>query len=314
MIGKQGEHVFVQWALDHHLSANKAEIDIGVNFFCQVMSPVINSGSVESAGPMLAAQVKTVEGEDKPRLRINRIDAADLLRQTQATCLFGVRLSDKSIHFQFLTKEFVDQLLSFLKTNRNELSISHASMSDDLELFRKQLRRYTNPFEQLQLRIHLIKRRLVTAIPGADFVVQSTEEDTVCHFYVPCEADAFIVEPSAREEVRNQIFRGGSIDPRDDRVDFHPLILDALEETQSSALHLIHERPAKVLVSVRWKDSQATEQFEMHVFEDEVSFVHRAGLRLTITSKTKKTKNGTLHATESKIFVPCAGCHSAAAI
>src|SRR5580693_5560368 len=80
VIGKQGELAFAQWALDHNLSANKAETDVGVDYFCQVLSPVTGSESMEGAGPILGAQVKTVDDEEKPRLKLNRIDATDLLR------------------------------------------------------------------------------------------------------------------------------------------------------------------------------------------------------------------------------------------
>jgi hypothetical protein len=114
VIGKKGEHAFAQWALDHQLSANKADTDVGVDFFCQVMGPVADSESIEGAGSILGAQVKTVDDEDRPRLKLSRIDVTDLLRQNQATCLFGLRLSDSSVRFQFLTKEFIDQLLGFL--------------------------------------------------------------------------------------------------------------------------------------------------------------------------------------------------------
>jgi hypothetical protein len=82
----------------------------------------------EGTGPILGAQVKTVDDEEQPRLKLNRIDATDLLRQSQATCLFGIRLSDKSIHFQFLTKEFIDQLLSFLQTTSAEFSIVYENI------------------------------------------------------------------------------------------------------------------------------------------------------------------------------------------
>jgi hypothetical protein len=68
VIGKQGELAFAQWALDHQLSANKADTDVGVDFFCQVMAPVANSESIEGAGSILGAQVKAVDDEDKPRL------------------------------------------------------------------------------------------------------------------------------------------------------------------------------------------------------------------------------------------------------
>jgi hypothetical protein len=185
VIGRQGELAFEQWALAQNLSPNRAEIDVGVDYFCQVMSPVVGATSIEGAGPILAAQVKTVEGHDNPRLKLSRIDATDLLRQTQTTCLFGLLLTDRSVHFQFVTKDFIDLLLNFLGTSNKEVSIPYASMSDDRMLFTRLLQKYANPFSQLQLRIHLIKRRVGKAIAGANLEVQSTEEDTVCHVYVP---------------------------------------------------------------------------------------------------------------------------------
>lgn len=127
VIGKQGELAFQAWALDHHLSPNKAETDIGLDFFCQVMAPVAGAASIEGAGPTLGAQVKSFDDDEKPRLKLSRIDATDLLRQTQATCLFGLRLADSSVRFQFLTNEFMDRLLDFLDTDHEHFSIASLS-------------------------------------------------------------------------------------------------------------------------------------------------------------------------------------------
>jgi hypothetical protein len=268
------------------------------------MSPVPGSASIEGAGPVLGAQVKTVDDEEKPRLKLNRIDATDLLRQTQATCLFGIRLSDKSIHFQFLTKEFIDQLLSFLQTAGDEFSIAYENMSNGSALFHRLLQKYTNPFEQLQLRIHLIKRRVVTAISGADLMVQSTNEDTVCHVYVPRASSAFTIDPSVREKVRLQVLREGKVDPRVGGVKLHPVILDALKETRSSVLNLVSASTERIRIGIRWQGKSATQQFERHVYETEVAYVHRGGLRLTMDTKPKKVGDVHVHAMESELFHP----------
>jgi hypothetical protein len=304
VIGKQGELTFEQWAMNHQLSANKAEIDVGLDFFCQVMSPVPGSASIEGAGPILGAQVKTVDDEDKPRLKLNRIDATDLLRQTQATCLFGIRLSDNSIHFQFLTKEFIDQLLGFLKTPADEFSIAYAAMSNDSGLFQRLLQKYTNPFEQLQLRIHLVRRRVVTAISGADLIVQSTNEDTVCEVYVPQASSAFTIDPSARERFRLQVLREGKVDPRLDGVKLHPVILDALKETRSSVLNLVSDRTQTIRIGICWQGKSAALQFQRHIYETEVAYVHRGGLRLTMDTTTKKVGDVHVHSMESELFHP----------
>ncbi|MGA8025650.1 MAG: hypothetical protein WB992_00790 [Bryobacteraceae bacterium] len=304
LIGKDGELAFARWAFRHQLSANKTETDIGVDFFCQVMSSVPVAGSMEGEGSILGAQVKTVENEEKPRLKPNRIDATDLLRQTQVTCLFGLRLSDESVHFQFLTKEFIDRLLRFLDTGDREFSIAYASMSDDGALFQRLLQKYANPFKQLQLRIHLIKRRVIKAISGADLVVRSSNEGTVCQVYVPSVCSAFTVEPSAREKVRLRALRGGYIDPEEEGVNLHPILVDALEQTQSSALQLIGAGAGKVNVSISWREQQVTEPFSQHSYGTEVSYVHRAGLRLTWNTQPEPAPYGYAHRVESEIFNP----------
>jgi hypothetical protein len=39
--------------MDHQLSPDKAETDLGVDYFCQVMTPVPGSQSIEATGAIL---------------------------------------------------------------------------------------------------------------------------------------------------------------------------------------------------------------------------------------------------------------------
>jgi hypothetical protein len=268
------------------------------------MTPVPGSKSVEATGAILSAQVKTVEGAENPRVKLSRVDATDLLRQKQATCLFGLRLSDGSIHFQFLTREFIDCLTDFLASSHDEFSISHENMSDDGPVFQKLLRRYTDPFEQLRLRIHLVRRRVTSAISGADLTVQSTGEDTVCQVYVPWAASAFTVEPSARENVRLRVLRGGDISAEQTGVQLHPAIIDVLEETRTSLLSVVGVTGERANVGIEYQTRTATERFSRHSYESEISYVHRAGLRLTYDTDTTVLGGAHVHAMESEIFEP----------
>lgn len=160
VIGEKGEPLFRSWALDHHLTANKTTTDIGIDFFCQLMAPVGDADSGEGQGPLLAAQVKTVEDGDDARLMLDRIDATNLLRQTHATRIFGICLSDGSVHFQFIDRAFIDRLVAFLQGDHEHLSISYKTMADEANLFLRLLKRYTHSFEQTQLRVHLIQQRV----------------------------------------------------------------------------------------------------------------------------------------------------------
>ena len=217
IIGEKGELLFRDWALDHHLVANKATTDIGIDFFCQAAKAVAGSESLEAIGSILGAQVKTVGEGENARLTLNRIDATDLLRQTQATCIFGIRLADKSVRFQFLDRSFIDHLLEFLDGNNKQLTISYKSLSDDMSLFLRLLNRYINPFEQNQLRIHLIQQRLKSGIPGSKFSIESTDEETISKISIPWITSAFSIDPEAMKETRLKFLREGDFDPEQER-------------------------------------------------------------------------------------------------
>jgi hypothetical protein len=304
VIGEQGELAFQQWALKRQLSANKAHIDVGIDFFCQVMSPVPGSTSLEAVGSILGAQVKTVDENENPSLKLDRIDAIDLLRQNQPTCVFGLRLSDGSVRFQFLNIEFMDRLLKFLDTDRESVSISYADLSGDPALFERLLGKYSNAFEQLQLRIHLIKKRMTKAIPGADLSIQSTGVGTKSRIYVPTVSSAFLVDEGAREKIRLKMLREGTIDPLEDGVNLHPAVLNAIRETQSSLVELAAQSGKRVTVGIRWRDKYASEPFERYAYDSEIAFVHRAGLRLTWDTKRENVSGVYMHATESELFKP----------
>jgi len=305
IIGEEGELLFRRWALKHHLTANEAKQDIGIDFFCQVMAPVSDSTSVEGKGPVLGAQVKTVEDGEDARLIINRIDAADLLRQTQATCLFGIRLSDESVHFQFVDRNFIDRLVAFLDTENDQLTTGYKTLAADSPLFLRLLKRYTNPFEQIQLRMHLIQQRVSSGIPGSRLSVVSTGEETHSVVGVPWIPAAFSVDEKARDQVRLKFLREGIIDPEQEGIALHPVIGEALRDTNSSAAVVSGRGAVVTKVRVRLGDATAVQPFEYREFGTEKNFVHRSGLRITIDRATEKLSDGHhYHSMESEVFRP----------
>ncbi len=304
IIGKKGEMAFEQWALDNQLSPNKADTDLGVDYFCQIMRAVSGSKSLEGAGSILAAQVKTVEDSERPRLVLNRIDATDLLRQTQTTCLFGLCLADGSVHFQFLTKNFIDLLTEFLEGERKELTIPYRQMSSDGAHFAKLLGKYSNPYEQLQLRIHLVTRRVRNAIVGAKLSVQSYEEGTVLQVFVPWEASAFTVESSLRDSVRLRVLRGGGISSDVAGVQLHPVIMEALNDMGGASLNVTSVAEEIVNVGIQYQGVTATERFSRYRYESEIAYVHRAGLRLTYDTQPTRIDEAYVHRLECEIFEP----------
>lgn len=304
IIGEKGELLFRGWALEHQLAANKTTTDIGIDFFCQVAEPVPGSTSLEGKGPILGAQVKTAS-EGDARLTIDRIDATDLLRQTQATCLFGIRLSDKSVRFRFVDRSFIDQLIEFLNGRNKQLSIAYKDLSDDAGLFLRLLKRYTNPFEQNQLRIHLIQRRLNSGIPGSRLTIESTADDTLSQISVPWIASAFSIDRKAKEDVRLKFLRDGYFDLEQEGVELHPAIGQALRETNSSSVRVLGGSSVPALVKVQFQNESAVETLDYREFGTEKSFAHSSGLRITMDRTTVQGADGHhRHPMESEVFRP----------
>lgn len=304
IIGETGEILFRRWALDHHLTANKCATDIGIDFFCQAVAPVAGSGSLEAKGPVLAAQVKTTEN-DNSRLSIDRIDATDLLRQTHATCLFGISLVDESVRFQFVDRTFIDRLVAFLDGNTQELSISFKKMASDARLFLRLLNKYTNPFEQMQLRVHLIQRRLKVGIPEAEFSVESTGEETLARVYVPWISSAFTAAPESKEKIRLSFIREGIVDLGLEGVHIHPAIEEALRSADGTRAIITGLGSVLTTVKVCWQGASATQPFDYRKFGTEKNFVHRSGLRITVDRATVQASNGEYrHVTQSELFRP----------
>ncbi|HTF70414.1 MAG TPA: hypothetical protein VK638_47840, partial [Edaphobacter sp.] len=250
---------------------------------------------------MLGAQVKTVEDADAARIVLNRLDAEDLLRQTQATCLFGLHLQKGTVHFQFVNQGFMDSLLGLLDSKNKTFTIPFAEMSSDRMLFERQLRKLADPIEQSRLRIHLIKRRLKKAIPGVELYVGLTDDDTTYRVDVPWISAAFSIAPHARETARLQPFHEGTIDPDQGGVALHPAILQVFDEMKISKLTVRGATDRTERLTIQWKDKRATQNFEIRIFEDEVSYVHKSGLRLTMTA-ARKTPDGYVHEFQSDIF------------
>lgn len=303
-IGKRGEDYFRYWATSHHINATRPDFDMGIDFLCQVLAPVSGSKSLEGVGSMFGAQIKTVQsGGPSSRIVLDRKDATDLLRQTQATCIFGVQLDSETVFFKFLDEDLMDRLQDFLKSDNAQWTMTYSNMSSDLSLFEKELLRKVHPNFQSRLRIRRANQRLVEAIPGSEFSLSTSSDYVAARVVVPSVSEAYQIEPIAKEEARLQIFERGYVDPSLEGVSLHPAIGRIVEEMQSSLLVLIGATGHTVDVRVRSGAEEAVAEFEVRTFGDEVSLVHSAGLRLTY-SAARKDEQGYVHHLEHNLFSP----------
>ncbi|WP_263378427.1 hypothetical protein [Granulicella paludicola] len=302
-VGEEGETFFAHWATKHRLTLSKPVRDIGLDYLCQVLAPVKGSKSLEGTGSVLGAQCKAVAKSKHPRIILERIDAVDILRQNQATCLFGVQLDTGKVFFLFLDFWLMDKLKAFLDGTNATLTIPYSDLYTGTKVFLEQLAPFINPFVQNRLRLHRENQRLRRAIPGSVFSLRSSNTESIAHVQVPRLTQAYVIDPGASVSARLQIFERGYIDPNTQGVSLHPEIERLLRQTDSRALLLQGIVGAFVTVRIQAGDQEASAEFEVRLFDDETSFVHKAGLRLTF-SAARKDSRGYIHQFEFNLFDP----------
>ena len=122
LIGERGERLFALWATQNGLSPNKVEADYGVDYFCQILKP--SADKLEMVlGAILAVQVKSIDGHSRPRARLDKTDAANLLRQTHPTVLIAIDVREGTIRYRFIDEAFIDVLGKFLQSANATLSL-----------------------------------------------------------------------------------------------------------------------------------------------------------------------------------------------
>jgi len=301
-IGKEGEKIFELWATKRSLTTNKTEEDIGIDFFCQVLKSVGTKRSEESTGQVLGVQVRTVEDDSLPKVILDRIDATDLLRQAQATCIVGVHLKDGSVRFRFLDRKEIDRLLAFLASDAETTSIPFSEMDLDDSTFRRMLRRFTDPGAQLGLRIHLVQARLTRRIPGAKVSISQDDSEGIVVVKMPWLGSAFEAEPEGREVVRARVFDYGELPTSVPGVVLKPEIRSALNLSDGMQI-LVGEKHRARMLTVEHNSKHASARFLVRHLDDEWAFVHTAGLRLAL-SESRQTADGRVHENHFELFRP----------
>lgn len=75
-IDDKPEYLLGAWATDRGLSANLVFKDYGLDFVCQILSPVSGSRAEEVHGAILAVQVSGTEGASRLRQNLKNFSIA----------------------------------------------------------------------------------------------------------------------------------------------------------------------------------------------------------------------------------------------
>jgi hypothetical protein len=144
--------------------------EYGLDFFCEVFEK-IGHDAEEVSGSVLGVQVKSTAAERSPSIALDRVDAVNLVRQQQATCLIGIAINQEDIHFRFRDEQFIDCLFEFLASNREKLKLKLSAMDTEIKSFRRDLANAVKRSTLNRLKIYHAEQISRLTVPGAEVVV-----------------------------------------------------------------------------------------------------------------------------------------------
>jgi len=299
-IGKKGESLFSTWAVDHHLSPNKTDEDLGVDFFCQVLRPGRSAKSEEVTGGVLAVHVRATEGDSRPRILLNKTDAANILGHTHPACLIGIQVKTGQIGFLFVEEQFIDRLREFVNSNRRSLSIRIDEMELDSNRFDEKLMVHVRPGVQHRLGIYKAQRTIEAIAPGASVALHHTSGGGSAIVQMPWISSAFSINPEVRDEVRKLAFETGTLPDQWPGLSIRP---------EFSPLFDLVDGPSYVLGAIERDDQLVIESggergsaiFRVRRVGDEFAYVHDMGLAL-VHSERRKHEKAWVHEMEARLF------------
>ena len=156
--------------------------------------------------------MRATEGSSRPRIKLTREDAENLLRQTHPACVVALNPNTGPVAFRFLDDAFSKALEEFLRSNRTSMTLRLKEMDTSLELFDRTLRELRRPGAQYRLRIESVRRQLSQTFPGSDLSIESSGVGALNAFVnVPWIGSIFEVSRTRGDTVRNLVFETGQL-------------------------------------------------------------------------------------------------------
>lgn len=277
-IGAKGEAMFKAWAVDRGLSANKVDEDFGVDFLCEHL--VSEGGGVERAtGAVLAAFVRSTKGKSRPRILIDKDDAARLVESDLPACLFGVNTATGDVRFYFRTESALKSLLAFLGGTAASKSFPLERMAADASEFDELLRKYVRPAVQARLRLLRAELWVQHGLGAAHVELHQTTTGSDALVLLPWVGTAFEFDDDEdREDARARVFGKGEpphLGLPGARLSQYLAPLLDLTETR---LFLGGGLEDETTLTVTTAGSSETIPVTKRTLDDEIAFTHPCGL------------------------------------
>jgi hypothetical protein len=291
-IGKIGEKLFEVWATERHLTTQKIEEDVGIDFFCQIMK-TIAVGVEEATGSILAVQTRSVEGRRK-RVKLSREDAENILRTEAPFCLIGVDTESSTIHFRFLDEDFVRQLHSFLMSDNKSISFKVDDLEKDSKKIITELNQVSRP--SLQHRLLMLKAELniVAVIPGGKLFIRQGTGGDFAIVSAPWLTSAFEVSSDKQSEIAKVFFEEGKLPAIETEGFKMRSEIKKLFDMVDGKVLLSGEMEKTGILTVKFNSESEISRVKIRHIGDESACITESGCVL-VFSETRKVNDQHVH-------------------
>lgn len=286
-IGEKGEGLVKFWAADNHLTSVKVADDYGIDFFCQVMMP-ISPTMEEFTGPVLAIQVRSIEGRTRKCVKLDRVDVESALRLQAPFCLLGVDLSSSTIYHRFLDLPFLNELHQFLCSDRKSITFNIEKVFSSQDSFLSHLSKIVRPFYQQRLRCYKASLDLGAVIPGGRIEIQQTMDGGLAFVSVPWITSLFEVSPKAQRKVARIFFEKGRIpNARTAGFEMRPEVL-SIPSLVDGPIFLLGGMEAETKLYLDGPNGTKSKIVKYRRIGDELAYIFPTGLVLIVSGRRNK--------------------------
>lgn len=280
-IGQIGEHSFEVWAVERHLAPQKATEDIGIDYFCQVLSPQ-NAVIENVTGAILAVSVRSVKGRRR-RVKLSRADVVNILRTEAPCCLVGVNVEEKSVHYKFLDEDFIKQLYEFLDSGKDSMSLPIEEMDSDPAQFDATLTHIRRPIVQRTLLMRKAELGVNAAVPGGKLYLRHDSKGSIAVVHAPWVTSMFEISREKQAEVSTKFFETGLLPGRSEEGVRLINEIDKLSDIAERVL-LAGAIQEEIQITIHSEDKSASSKFVVRRIGDETAYISEAGVVLVLSA------------------------------
>ncbi len=287
-LGELGESIFKTWALENGLIPQKVDHDYGVDFFAQIAAPISRSLE-EMTGSVIAAQIRSVEGGARPRVKLKQVDIESALRVDVPFCLFAVDIRLKQVRFMFLDESFIRRLHHALHAGTATMSIKFEEFAASSQDFRKLLAQVSRSGYREQLRILKTELKLAGAMPGTRLTLSHSARTGLAHVELPWITQAFDVSSTTRDALAALIFDEGRLPHHHEAGTHLRPELALIQDLVEGPVVLSGRFESFVEMAVACGARRLTQPFVLRRLNDESAYVEPdSGLALVVSDARRR--------------------------